>query len=474
MKPFASILLFLLLAACSCRTLVGLKPVYFSADSSVFADTFSRAHWVIYPGVKGLAYPCAEIVELLPGQEVTAFVAGPTFFMRDGREFLVYPGEHILVTEKNYVPTFATASQNKLRDRELLVLKTFFEREKKPGYPFLPNCGYLTLLGMEQELKEQVAGAESASQRLLDSLCTAYQVSPKFKKLTRDYARNRYDLSVLDLYLTYRDTLLAHGAYRYKLKALLPEVNQVKKVSQFNRNVQNNANELHDWLYDSGMRNRAEQGGFQASFDTVAATFKGPVRDYLLSRLLYRASNAGVDISARYRRRYRRYSYNRDYRKIIAGSIRQQRSLAKNSPVLPNELLAADGKTKKSLEEVISRHKGKYVLVDLWASWCLPCIEAMPALQELKKRYPSEKIAFLGLSVDKYAAPWQRRLSDLRADSSTSYLLVNHHNAALARQIGLTAIPRYLLYDREGKIIHADAPGPGDPELQQLLDKLLL
>jgi thiol-disulfide isomerase/thioredoxin len=165
---------------------------------------------------------------------------------------------------------------------------------------------------------------------------------------------------------------------------------------------------------------------------------------------------------------------NKDYRKIIARAARQTRHSQSDTHVLPNELLMADGKTKVGLDDVLSLYKGKYVLLDLWASWCVPCVEEMPALQALRKKYPADKIAFLNVSVDRGVTQWRTRLHQLHSDSLTSYLLLNQDSASLVKQIGLTTIPRYLLYDTEGKIINADAPTPSDPGLIEILDKFLL
>ena len=479
MKLLIYTLLLLLLASCSYRTLEGrAKPVYFSADKAVFTDTFYRARMVYYQDLMGLSYPCADVVELRQGEAVKKWIAKPTFFRKENREFLVYPGEHIFITVDDtidYIPTFTTVRQNKVRDRELLVLKTFQKLEQRPVVPRLADYNYQTTLDLEEALKTSVAPAERASQLLFDSLCTVYQVSRKFKKLTKAYVHNRYDHSVLGLYLTYRDTLLAHQVYWDKLRALLPQVNGLTKTRQFNENMKGYTNGLYTWLFPyKGIQNMVNAGRFRECFDTVAAHFRGPARDYLLSRVMYQASVTGKSIPSSYRKQYRRYSMNRGYRKIVARAARAYTPPSKDSLVLPNELLEVDGKTKVVLEQVLDRHRGKYVLLDLWASWCMPCIEEMPALQELKKRYPADKITFLSVSVDASIPAWQRRLSQLQGDSLTSYLLLNKDNAALVKHIGLTTIPRYLLYGREGQIINFDAPGPSDPALRELLDQLLL
>jgi thiol-disulfide isomerase/thioredoxin len=477
MKPFVYTLSILLLTSCAYRTLEGrVKPVYFSADSAIFTDTLQR---VAYQNLMRLSHPCVEMVDLRQGQSVKAFISKPTFVRKDYMEFLVYPGEHIFITTNDSsesTPTFSTVSKNKIRDDELLVFKIFQELEKSPKIPRLFEYTFQTILDLEKAKKTEIAHAERTSQLLFDSLCAVYHVSQKFKKLTKNYIHNRYDATVLAVYQTYRDTLLAHHVYQSKVKALLPEVNDLTKTSQFNLNVEGYTNYLYVCLFpDRGIRNMVtEVGGLQACFDSVATNFNGPARDYLLSRIMYRAYTQGSGVPSSYRNAYRHYSMNKDYRKIIAHASKQVRRAPGNSPAVPNELLMVDGKTKVRLEDVLTQYKGKYVLLDLWGSWCMPCIEEMPALQVLRKKYPADKIVFLNVSVDRSVPAWHNRLYQLQSDSLTNYLLLSQDSAALVKQIGLTTVPRYLLYDREGKIINTDAPPPSDPELEKILDKLLL
>jgi len=223
MKFWLHILCLPLLSSCAYHSLEGrVKPVYFSTDSVVFTDTMVVTQRVAYLGFMGLAFPCLETVDLRNGEEVKTFISRPTLIQKEDVEFLVYPGEHIYISadaSNQYSPSFSTAKKNKLRDSELSLLKTFRQIEKRPKMPYrsdvnlLLNYNFQTILDLEKTIKAQIAPAERASQILFDSLCAAYHVSPKFKKLTKDYVHNRYDMVVLSHYLTYRDTLTAHDVY---------------------------------------------------------------------------------------------------------------------------------------------------------------------------------------------------------------------------------------------------------------------
>jgi thiol-disulfide isomerase/thioredoxin len=486
MKFSAFIVCLFLLASCAYRNLEGsVKPVYFSTDSVVFADTMLSIQRVGYQNVMGLSFPCLEVVDLRPGEEVKTFIARPTYVEKENVEFLVYPGEHIRISadvSNQYLPAFSTVKKNKVRDRELLMLKTFQELEKKPKMPYrrdpnlLIDYNFQTILDLEKSVQAQVAPAERSSQLLFDSLCTVYHVSRKFRKLTKDYVHNRYDITILGLYQTYRDTLLAHNVYQDKIRALLPLVNGVTKTSEFNSNLARNTSGIYTYMFpDMGIRNMVTTyGGLQSCFDSIIANFNGVARDYLLSRLMFRAYTQSFTIPSDLQKTCRQYSMNKEYRKIIDRAARNNSRAQADYPALPNELLMADGKTKVKLEDVLARSKGRYVVVDLWASWCGPCMEEMPAWQALKKNYSADEIAFLSVSLDKSYLAWKSQLRQSQSDTLSNYFLIHPTNSALTKQIGLTEIPRYLLYDRNGDLVNSDAPRPSDPGLKKMLDKLLL
>ncbi|HTN03879.1 MAG TPA: TlpA disulfide reductase family protein, partial [Planctomycetaceae bacterium] len=55
---------------------------------------------------------------------------------------------------------------------------------------------------------------------------------------------------------------------------------------------------------------------------------------------------------------------------------------------------------KAGYEKILARHKGKVILVDCWATWCVPCIKAFPKTVELSERYRKDGLAVVSLSFD--------------------------------------------------------------------------
>jgi thiol-disulfide isomerase/thioredoxin len=98
-------------------------------------------------------------------------------------------------------------------------------------------------------------------------------------------------------------------------------------------------------------------------------------------------------------------------------------------------------------------HKGKYLLIDFWATWCIPCIESLPTLSEFYQTYSSDSLSLLSISIDdpsevqkvKQFIKDHKIIWDVMMPSKES-----HPKASGFAQGG---IPIFVLLDPEGRII---------------------
>ncbi|GAA4298722.1 TlpA family protein disulfide reductase [Aestuariibaculum suncheonense] len=118
--------------------------------------------------------------------------------------------------------------------------------------------------------------------------------------------------------------------------------------------------------------------------------------------------------------------------------------------------------------------RGKYVYIDVWATWCSPCKKQIPYLKELERELHGKNIQFVSISLDKQKdhGKWLDFVND-EALTGVQLISEDAFNTAIAKDYKINAIPRFLLFDPEGKIIDADAKRPSDPELKQQLLQLL-
>lgn len=121
----------------------------------------------------------------------------------------------------------------------------------------------------------------------------------------------------------------------------------------------------------------------------------------------------------------------------------------------------------------LSNFKGKYTYIDIWATWCGPCIAEMPALKAIEARY-SGKINFIGLSIDelKDTQKWKDFVKARKLEG-TQLIADNAWNSEFIKKYGIATISRFILLDPAGNIVSADAPRPSDMALQKQLNSLV-
>ena len=114
--------------------------------------------------------------------------------------------------------------------------------------------------------------------------------------------------------------------------------------------------------------------------------------------------------------------------------------------------------------------KGKMVYVDVWATWCGPCIKEMPHIEKLMDEYKGKDIVFMGVSIDKERdkPKWQNFLKEKKLKGVQVYA---GQDSELAKMYQIATIPRFMLFDKKGNIVSTDAPRPSEPELRLMIDK---
>ncbi len=145
--------------------------------------------------------------------------------------------------------------------------------------------------------------------------------------------------------------------------------------------------------------------------------------------------------------------------------IREVLGKGKDSPVFENYENYRGGKT--SLKDF----KGKYVYIDVWATWCGPCKAEIPHMKKVEEQYHGKNIEFVSISIDaeKNKATWKKMIEDKKM---AGVQLFANGDRTFVEGYKVAGIPRFILIDPQGKIIRADAPRPSSPKLIELFNSL--
>ena len=120
------------------------------------------------------------------------------------------------------------------------------------------------------------------------------------------------------------------------------------------------------------------------------------------------------------------------------------------SSVALNEKLLAANDSQVAFKDVLKKHKGKTVVIEVWASWCGDCVKAMPKLKELQANHP--KVDYVFISMDKTADKWKAGIEkhEIKGDH---YMANDQMKGVFGKAIDLDWIPRYIIIDKKGKIV---------------------
>ena len=144
----------------------------------------------------------------------------------------------------------------------------------------------------------------------------------------------------------------------------------------------------------------------------------------------------------------------------------QKTSFSKEA--LTETLLTTEG-GQLGFQDILKKHEGKTLVIEVWASWCGDCIKAMPKVKELQVNNPD--VDFVFISMDKTADKWKLGIEkhELKGDQ---YMANDQMKGAFGTAIDLDWIPRYIIVDRTGKIALYRAVETDFDQINETLRKL--
>ena len=120
----------------------------------------------------------------------------------------------------------------------------------------------------------------------------------------------------------------------------------------------------------------------------------------------------------------------------------------------------------------LASRRGKVVLLNVWATWCTPCLAEIPELQRIHDAYSARGFEVLGASVDESGIESVKQFVDAR---KMTYPIVIDPQGQIANLLQASVLPTSVLMDRTGKIVwkHIGYIEPNDGELEAAIKKAL-
>ena len=108
----------------------------------------------------------------------------------------------------------------------------------------------------------------------------------------------------------------------------------------------------------------------------------------------------------------------------------------------------------------------------MWATWCGPCRGEIPHLKKLEQEMHGTDVVFLGVSVDE-TKDKQKWLDFIKKEELGGVQVHASGWSKIAQDYKIKGIPRFMVFDKQGRVVSVDAPRPSSPELKEILEKEL-
>lgn len=120
---------------------------------------------------------------------------------------------------------------------------------------------------------------------------------------------------------------------------------------------------------------------------------------------------------------------------------------------------------------IVSKHRGKVVLIDFWATWCGPCVAGHKAMRPMKAELANKDIAYVYIAGENSPKErWEEMIPNINGDH---YRLTHDQWNYFGKTLNVKGIPDYFILDREGNIVYRDQGFPGVTKMKEELLKAL-
>jgi thiol-disulfide isomerase/thioredoxin len=378
--------------------------------------------------------------------------------------FLVRPGEQLLVGRDVHKHSIFT-SHDSIRNRELLFFK-----DTILGFNIYVNIRESARIYASKNAPPDFKALDSICEEkykrrmhYLDTFSARHQLSKPFTEFCTKY-----------FYYKYVDEYLQPFRITGRRYSNIPDF-YLQKAVTLTMNMTDDT-QLYIFPYREAQqsylrfltRDSDNPSAFSALYKIAQTRFSGLTREYLIFYLLKLFMDKNPPGFTDALQEFYTTAKNENYTSYLST---YQLSAIKNNTRSAISLLNDKGKTV-AWKDIISSFRGNLIYVDVWASWCAPCREEMPFSKKLVALFRGKPITFLYVSKDENNVAWLKAATS-EGLTTYSFLLLQPKTTFFNTLYKIETIPRYLLFDKQGKMIDRDAPRPSDPLVITLINKHL-
>ena len=313
------------------------------------------------------------------------------------------------------------------------------------------------------EFKKAIEGKMSSMKRLLK--VRKFAAGDKFQKMeegriTYFYANAFLMYPVSHLYLTQDTTMTLGDDYYATLRQYVKEDADLADVDEY----RNYMIETSHVLDEAGKDIRQYYPKVLAEMNYIGEHFDNEkVRESLIHHLAFTyVEGNGTDNIADLQNIYYTYVASPYLNALFKQACAKWDKAAVGKPSPDFKGVDVNGK-QMSLRDF----RGKYVYIDMWATWCGPCQKELPYLKKLEEKFRGRNIAFVGLSLDADKAKWEARVKSGELCGTQLHI---GRGSKFQADYRISGIPRFILLDPNGRIVNPDMTRPSSDDTEKILN----
>jgi len=170
-----------------------------------------------------------------------------------------------------------------------------------------------------------------------------------------------------------------------------------------------------------------------------------------------------------------------DYKKLSANPILNAKvdslvATAKAPATNQNVYAGQDGVLQDSVDvfsEIGKQFKGKLVYVDIWATWCSPCRNEMPASLKMRDYFAGKNVAFVYICLESSKSNWEKTIKDMKIEGN-HYLISKEQSKEFKKRYAIKGVPTFMLIGKDGTILKGETTSPSQDITYKTIEELLI